>query len=151
MRGHFASARMPSAPRTPGSDAHLAASSKSWVIRRTTVGAFADADRRPGNDVCRVGTSATPRFCLLHELLGRVESCAGSACGLWEQADATHAGGCAVADLDLTGRPEASAWLLRIRQALENASTPEELAAARRRLVESRDLITRTSLAARRH
>lgn len=96
-------------------------------------------------------TQSAPKFCRLQELLGRVELCPTTACALWEPGDATHEGRCAIADLDLAGRPEAAAWLLRIRKELETVSTPEEKKAALRHLVKSRDLITRSSRAPRRH
>jgi hypothetical protein len=72
------------------------------------------------------GTMSPPLYCRLHESLGRHESCPGIACPLWGPGDATHEARCALADLDLTGRPEAAAWLLRIRTELETARTPEE-------------------------
>lgn len=95
--------------------------------------------------------ASAPKFCRLQELLGRVELCPAAACALWDPGDTTHEGHCAIADLDLTGRPDAAAWLLRIRKELETVSTSEEKESALRHFAESHDLITRSSRAPRRH
>ena len=99
-----------------------------------------------------VPVTGVQHFCRLQELLGRVESCPETtACPFWDPGDAAHERHCVIADLDLSGRPEAAAWLLRIRTSLEAAGTSEERESALRHLAASRAKIARNSSAPRRH
>jgi hypothetical protein len=63
-----------------------------------------------------------PPFCPLEGVVGHAEVCPGAACPFWDEA-IPPAGRCAVTELDLAGRPEIAAWLLRIRDQLETART----------------------------
>jgi hypothetical protein len=72
-----------------------------------------------------------PKLCQLQYTVGRVEDCPEGACPFWEPGGAALQGRCAVEDLDLSGRPEVAAWLLRIRKQLEAADTREEEEQAR--------------------
>ena len=80
--------------------------------------------------------------CKLQEAVGRIERCPGGPCPFWEPGGAVLEGRCAVECLDVNGRPEFAAWLLRIRKRLEAASTREQEIQARRlfyRLVDTSD------------
>lgn len=96
-------------------------------------------------------SASTPMVCRLHELLGRMEACSTTACGLWEPGDPGQDGRCAVADLDLGAWPEAAGLLLRVGKEIETASGSAEREAASRDFTEARALIARLSRSPRRH
>jgi hypothetical protein len=73
------------------------------------------------------------RICALEHALGRVVSCPESDCPFWEPGGAVLPGRCAFDRLDLSGRPEVAAELLRIRALLESPASPSDEQALRHR------------------
>jgi hypothetical protein len=65
-------------------------------------------------------------LCRLQHAAGRIETCPEERCPFWEPGGAALAGRCAVEQVDLSGRQQLAAWLLRIRTQLELASTREQ-------------------------
>jgi hypothetical protein len=76
--------------------------------------------RRPGE---RAGMD---RFCPLEALGGRKRACPEVGCPFWEPGGAVVQGRCAFERLDLAGRPEVAAELLRIREQLSSVSAEDE-------------------------
>jgi hypothetical protein len=66
------------------------------------------------------------RLCRLQYEVGRVETCPGAPCPFWES------GSCVVDGLDVSGRLDLAAWLLRIRSSLDRARMREDEQEARR-------------------
>jgi hypothetical protein len=60
-------------------------------------------------------------ICRLERAAGRNAPCPEEACPFWEPGGAVLEGRCAFDRLDLTGRPEVVAELLRVRYALGSA------------------------------
>ena len=63
------------------------------------------------------------RICALEQTMGRIVPCPESACAFWEPGGAVLPGRCAFDRLDLSGRPEVAAELLRIRVLLESPAS----------------------------
>ena len=66
------------------------------------------------------------RLCKLQYEVGRVETCPEGRCPFWESSS------CAVDGLDVSGRSDLAAWLLRIRSSLERARMRDDEQEARR-------------------
>lgn len=64
--------------------------------------------------------------CRLNEALGVAEECPEEACPFWEPGAAVLAGRCTFEGLDLSGRGDLAAYLLRLRADLRTAETNEE-------------------------
>jgi hypothetical protein len=83
-----------------------------------------------------LGAAVNQPLCRLHAALGHAEPCTTECCPFWEPGGAVLEGRCAFEQLDLAGRPELAALLLRARQALANAqavllAAPAERTSAR--------------------
>ena len=63
------------------------------------------------------------RSCALEQTMGRVVACPESECPFWEPGGAVLPGRCAFERLDLGGRTEVAAELLRIRALLESPAS----------------------------
>jgi hypothetical protein len=64
--------------------------------------------------------------CQLEQATGQAGSCPERACAFWEPGGAVLPGRCAFDRLDLSGRPEVAAELLRIRALLESSCSASE-------------------------
>jgi hypothetical protein len=71
-------------------------------------------------------------LCALHLAAGRREACPGPDCAFWEAGGAVVEPACGFerVRLELEGRPAVARWLLGIRETVENARSPADLAAA---------------------
>jgi hypothetical protein len=78
--------------------------------------------------------TTTPRRCRIAAAAGRDEACPEPACPFWEPGGAVLDGRCPIDPLDLDGRADLAAWLLRLRARLEAAGTAEEADRTRRAL-----------------
>jgi hypothetical protein len=63
------------------------------------------------------------RTCALEHAMGRAAPCPENACPFWEPGGAVLPARCAFDRLDLSGRPEVAAELLRIRSLLESPAS----------------------------
>jgi hypothetical protein len=59
------------------------------------------------------------RICTLEKVVGRIRACPFDACPFWEPGGAVLQGRCAFEHLDLEGRPDIAAELLRVRDELQ--------------------------------
>lgn len=66
-----------------------------------------------------------PRLCRLKAELGHAETCPEGRCAFWEPGGAVLDGRCALEGIDLTGRRDVAAWLLRVRRQLEAVGAGE--------------------------
>lgn len=78
-----------------------------------------------------VASTTTTRLCRL-KLVGTPEACPEEECALWEPGGAAVGGRCAFEQVNLKGRPEFTAWLLGLREALESDSGQAESGDMRR-------------------
>jgi hypothetical protein len=74
----------------------------------------------------------TTRRCPLEHAVGCTVACPESSCAFWEPGGAVLPGRCAFEQLDLSGRPEVAAELLRIRALLDSTASADENRAVRR-------------------
>lgn len=65
-------------------------------------------------------------FCPLDAVAGRKRACPELGCPFWEPGGAVVRGRCAFERLDLAGRPQLAAELLRIREQLSSVSAADE-------------------------
>jgi hypothetical protein len=80
-----------------------------------------DAGRRERGE--RTGMDC---FCPLDAVAGRKRACPELGCPFWEPGGAVVRGRCAFERLDLAGRPQLAAELLRIREQLSSVSAADE-------------------------
>jgi hypothetical protein len=66
------------------------------------------------------------RICALEQTQGRVVPCREGDCPFWEPGGAVLSGRCAFDRLDLSGRSDVAAELLRIRTSLESPTSSAE-------------------------
>jgi hypothetical protein len=73
-------------------------------------------------------------LCRLSATIGREEACPEAGCPFWEPGGAALEGRCAIERLELEGRDDVAAWLVRLRARLEAADSGEDAERARREL-----------------